>query len=72
MTTTKSIDTLRAEVAAAEVASKKAYAALAALDPNVRATDYGNDYANRVLNECIRSRTALRFARWFLDQAEAA
>ena len=70
--TTKSIETLRAEVAAAEAASKKAYANLAALGPNMRATDHGNDYANRVLDECIRCDGVLKFARWDLYEAEAA
>ena len=71
MTTTKSIETLRAEVAAAEEANRKAYERLIALGPNMRSTDVGNDYANRVLNESIRCRTALDHALWFLDQAEA-
>jgi len=72
MTTTKSIETLRAEVAAAEEANRKAHERLRALGPNMRASDHGNDYANRVLDESIRTASALRFARWALDQAESA
>ena len=69
---TTAIDTARAELAAAALANRHAQDNLRALGPNIRATDAGNAYANRVLNESLRAMDAMKRAEWCLYEAETA
>jgi len=69
---TTALETARAELAAAELANQRAQENLRALGPNIRATDAGNAYANRVLNESFRAFDAMKRAEWWLYEAETA